>query len=297
MDAAERRRAVESAASILKQYDVDHESAEKMASSLLKHEKHGDYDEVRDGLALAALLTAEMRNVNPDRHLILEYSEATLPPQPTARTPESLAGYETYLRSRNCTFERVAILSGNIGYFKLNSFPSPSVCRKAAENAMASLNSAHLIVFDLRENRGGDPAMVMMLAAYLFDHPEYMYNPRENTTERSWTQPIRGNKLADKPVFILTSPSTASAAEQFSYDLKMLKRGTIVGERTAGAAHSGVWHRIDDHFGMGVPETKAINPYSTTDWAEVGVDPDVQIKAVDALETALRLALGTQRRK
>jgi hypothetical protein len=34
---------------------------------------------------------------------------------------------------------------------------------------------------------GGSPDMVMLIAAYLFDHPEYMYNPGENTMERSWS--------------------------------------------------------------------------------------------------------------
>jgi len=163
---------------------------------------------------------------------------------------------------------------------------------------MDSVNSTRAIIFDLRENRGGDPAMVMLLAAYLFDHPEYMYNPRENTTEQNWTRsPVSGNKLADKPVFILTSRSTASAAEHFTYDLKMLRRATIVGEKTAGAAHSGVWHRIDDHFGMGVPETKAINPFSTADWAEVSTEPDVQVQSADALQTAVRLARATIRKR
>jgi C-terminal processing protease CtpA/Prc len=70
----------------------------------------------------------------------------------------------------------------------------------------------------------------------------------------------------------------------------MLKRITLVGETTGGAAHSGVWHRIDDHFGMGVPQTKAINPFSKSDWAEVGVEPDVKVRAGDALETAVKLA-------
>src|SRR6201985_3330105 len=99
---------------------------------------------------------------------------------------------------------------------------------------MASLSHADAILFDLRDNRGGFPEMVMLIAAYLFDHPEYMYNPRENTTERSWTvSPVPGNRLADKPVYVLTSGRTASAAEHFSYDLKMLKRATLVGERTA----------------------------------------------------------------
>ena len=70
----------------------------------------------------------------------------------------------------------------------------------------------------------------------------------------------------------------------------MLKRITLVGETTGGAAHSGVWHRIDDHFGMGVPQTKAINPFSKSDWAEVGVELDVKVRAGDALETAVKLA-------
>jgi len=70
----------------------------------------------------------------------------------------------------------------------------------------------------------------------------------------------------------------------------MLKRATLIGETTAGAAHSSVFHRLDDHFGMGIPEVKAINPYSANDWAEVGVEPDVKASAANALEVALNLA-------
>ena len=131
----------------------------------------------------------------------------------------------------------------------------------------------------------------MLIAAYLFDHPEYMYNPRENTTERSWTlSPVPGNRLADKPAYVLTSARTFSGAEHFSYDLKMLKRATLVGETTGGGAHSGVFHRIDANFGMGIPEARPINPFSKADWAEIGVEPDVKVKAEDALETAQKLA-------
>ena len=60
---------------------------------------------------------------------------------------------------------------------------------------MASLNKADAIIFDLRENRTGYPSMVMLIAAYLFNHPEYMYNPREDTTEQSWTRsPVPGKQ-------------------------------------------------------------------------------------------------------
>jgi C-terminal processing protease CtpA/Prc len=158
---------------------------------------------------------------------------------------------------------------------------------------MASLNHADAIIFDLRDNVGGTESMVSLIASYLFDHPEYMYSPRGAPTEDSWTRsPVPGNRLADKPVYVLTSPTTWSAAEQFSYDLKMLKRATLIGETTRGGAHAGAFHRIDDHFGMGIPEEKAINPFAKADWEGVGVTPDVKVKAADALETAKKLAEG-----
>jgi C-terminal processing protease CtpA/Prc len=77
----------------------------------------------------------------------------------------------------------------------------------------------------------------------------------------------------------------------------MLKRATLVGETTGGAAHAGVFRRIDDHFGIGIPEVKVINPFSTVDWAGVGVEPDVKVKAADALETAEKLAESKLRKK
>jgi C-terminal processing protease CtpA/Prc len=195
------------------------------------------------------------------------------------------------LERENCTFESVKILPRNIGYLKLNSFPDVSICRSIAVAAMASLNHADAIIFDLRDNRGGYAEMVMLISAYLFDHPEYMYDPRESPTEKSWTRsPVAGNRLADKPLYLLTSGTTWSAAEQFSYDLKMLKRATLVGERTRGGAHAGVFYRIDDHFGMGIPEVKAVNPFSKADWEGVGIEPDLKVKAADALEAAERLA-------
>ena len=298
LDAAERQRVIDEAVAILKKYYIERDDAQKMADALLAHEKSGDEDAVTDGAAFAALLTRQMRDVRPDRHLTLDYSQAPLPQHPTGPAPEGLARYREAMEQQDCTFERVEFLPHNIGYLKLNSFPDVSVCQQTAAAAMASLNHADAIILDLRDNRGGEPAMVALMAAYLFDHPEYWYNPRENTTEQSWTHsPVPANRLADKPVYLLTSARTYSGAEQFSYDLKMLKRATLVGETTGGGAHSGVWHRIDDHFGMGIPETKAINPFSKNDWAEIGVEPDVKVKAADALVTAEKLAASKLQKK
>ena len=297
MDATQRHRVIHAAVANLNQYYAYPEIARKTSDALLAHEKNGDYDTVKEGRAFAVLLTKQMRDASQDMHLDLIYSQNPLPERLGEPTAENAARYRKAMEEANCTLERAEILPHQIGYVKLNSFPDIAVCEATARAAMNRLNDADAIIFDLRENRGGDPDMVMLLASYLFDHPEYMYSPRENTTQQSWTHsPVLGNKLADKPVYILTSGLTASAAEHFSYDLKMLKRATLVGETTSGAAHSGVFHRIDEHFGMGIPEAKPINPFSKSDWAVVGVEPDVKVKAANALETAVKLAQAKLRK-
>jgi hypothetical protein len=289
-DKAECERVIEAAVANLKEHYIDPAIAQKMEEALLSHENAGDYDTITDGAAFATLLTRQLRDVSHDMHLEVVYSKTPLPERSTGPSPERFALYRKAMEQHNCTFEKVEITTHNIGYLKLNSFPDPSICESTAKTAMASLNHADALIFDLRDNRGGYPSMVMLIAAYLFDHPEYMYNPGD-MTERSWTQsPVPGNRLADKPVYVLTSARTFSGAEHFSYDLKMLKRATLVGETTGGATDVGVFHRIDDHFGMGIRETRAINPYAEPDWAVTGVGPDVKVKAADALQTAMKLA-------
>ena len=57
-----------------------------------------------------------------------------------------------------------------------------------------------------------------------------------------------GKRLAAAPAFVLTSSRTFTGAEEFSYNLKNLKRATIVGETTGGGAHPVRGERIDDRF-------------------------------------------------
>lgn len=62
---------------------------------------------------------------------------------------------------------------------------------------------------------------------------------------------------------------------------------------TGGGAHPTMGQRVDDHFMIGVPFARAINPISKTNWEGTGVTPDVAVPAADALTTARRLAAET----
>ena len=144
---------------------------------------------------------------------------------------------------------------------------------------MAAVNNADALIIDLRDNGGGMGETALQIAGYLFDRPAFLFDPRPHSPVPSHTaSPIAGNTLADKAVYVLTSSRTQSAAEYFVYNLKMLKRVTIVGERTAGAMHAGAFHRIDDHFGMGIQETPPPdNPYPVKGWEVIGIEPDVAV--------------------
>jgi Peptidase family S41 len=291
VDPAERQLVIDRAAANLKQYYFDHDVALKTADALLAQEKDGDDATATQGAAFAALLTAQMRQASHDMHLVVEYSLNPLPAGPPVQTAEGLARFREAMLQQRCMIRKAELLPRNIGYLKLDFFPDASICGDEISKAMMSLSHADAVIFDLRDSTGGFPETVSLVASYLFDHPEYMYSPRGAPTVDSWTRsPVAGSALADKPVYVLTSSSTWSGAEQFSYDLKMLKRATLVGETTRGGAHAGVFHRIDDHFGMGIPEERGVDPFGKTDWEGTGVEPDVKVKAADALDTAVRLA-------
>ncbi|HEX3821463.1 MAG TPA: S41 family peptidase [Candidatus Sulfotelmatobacter sp.] len=293
LDAPSRHRVIAGAIANLNQYYVYPEVADKMSHVLLANEASGEDNATTDGPSLADLLTRQMRDISHDKHLAVIYSQVRTPDE-SGPTPGDLVRYRSDMLANNCTFEKIEVLPHNIGYLKLNSFPNPSICQSTAASAMDRLSKTDAIIFDLRTNHGGDPKMVAFIASYLFARPTHLndlYNRARNTTQESWTiSPIPGNELADKPAFVLTSPSTFSGAEEFAYDLKMLKRATIVGETTAGGSHMASRYRIDDHFMMMLPDTRPINPISKTDWEGSGVEPDVKVNASDALVMAEKLA-------
>lgn len=289
LDSGKRHQVVISVAQYLKEHYSDPNTGQRAADALVAHEKNGDDDGAKATADLAKVLTAQIREATDDHDVELLYRERPIPERPPGPPPAIPAAMREQMLKANCGFDKVNLLPHNIGYIKLSAFPPTSVCADTAMTALARVNDADAVIFDLRDNRGGMD-LGKLLASNLFDHPEYWYSPIENTTRDSWTTPVAGSKLAHKPVYVLTSSQTISAAEQFTYNLKMLKRATIVGETTAGGAHAANFHAVGNNFYLGTVDVKSINPYSKYDWNDTGIEPDVKVSAADALTTAQRLA-------
>jgi len=295
IDAATRTRAIDGAIKNLNEFYVFPDTAKKMEDSVRSHQKRGDYDAISDGNALASRLTDDFQAISHDKHLHVNYSAVKMPDRHTDAkpSPDEVAEQRKEMEKMNCGFEKVEHLSGNVGYVKFDFFADPDVCGPTAVAAMNFLANVDAIIFDLRENGGGDPKMVAFISSYLFDEPTHLndlWERKGDVTHQYWTLPyVPGKRLGGKPVYVLTSHDTFSGGEEFCYNLKNLKRATLIGETTGGGAHPVSGHRIDDHFMIGVPFARAINPISKTNWEGTGVEPDVKVPAADALTTAQKL--------
>lgn len=297
IDAAERQRVIDGAIARLDEYYVFPDVAKRMGDSLHARLGRGAYDSDDNGVIFALALNDELRAISHDKHLRVDFSPHPLPPQPASpplRTPEMIARQQAQMDAMNCGFVKAETLPDNVGYLKFNMFADPELCGATASAAMSFLAGTRALIIDMRENGGGSPAMVTYIASYLFPkrtHLNDLWNRKSGETEEFWTKDsLPGRKFGgEKPVYVLTSSRTFSGAEEFSYDLKTQKRATIVGETTGGGAHPVAGRRIDEHFIIGVPGARAINPVTHTNWEGVGVEPDVKVPAADALATAQKL--------
>jgi len=298
IDAATRTRVIDGTIAKLNEFYVFPEMAKKMEDAVRARQKRSEYDSVTDGDAFAKMLTEQFQDVSHDKHLHVDFSPARIPEMPETPSgpppPEAVARYRQQMERMNCGFDKVEVLSGNIGYLKFDMFADPEICGPTAVAAMNFLANVNAIIIDLRENGGGDPKMIALVSTYLFPQPTHLndlWERKGDTTQQYWTLPyVPGKRLDAKPAYVLTSKQTFSGAEEFSYNLKNLKRATLVGETTGGGAHPVSGHRIDDHFMIGVPFARAINPISKTNWEGTGVEPDVKVAAAEALATAQKLA-------
>lgn len=82
-----------------------------------------------------------------------------------------------------------------------------------------------------------------------------------------------GRFKRDFPLFVLTGPDTASAAELFAYALQSYGKARTVGQGTAGMAHLVGAKAINEYFVGRFSTYRHTNPVTHTDWEGEGVTP------------------------
>ena len=247
---------------------------------------------VTSSRTFAELLTTQLQEVSKDKHLRVRFSYDAIPDHaPDQPSAQEIEQFRAYNRTMNYGFEKVERLAGNIGYIDLHGFMDPEQGGDTVAAAMALLSNTDAMIIDLRQNGGGFPEMVQLICSYFFEgdpvHLNDLYFRPDDSTRQYWTLPhVPGKCFIGKDVYILTSHRTFSGAEEFSYNMKNLKRATLVGETTGGGAHPGGSQRLNANFSVFLPVGRAINPITKTNWEGTGVTPHVACTAEQALKTA-----------
>jgi retinol-binding protein 3 len=266
------------------------ENLAKIEASLDALAKSPEFVEATDSKAVAALLSAELQL--HDKHFAVQWRSAAQ--RAVNATPSE--DWFSKLERKNFGFKRVEILEGNVGYLEFWGFANLSErSRGTVGHMMGLLSGVDALIIDLRHNGGGNAEMVQLLSSYLLadkTHLNSFYSRDTGATTEFWTLDGVGSKFApDLPLFLLTGAATFSAAEEFAYNLKHLKRATLVGETTKGGANPWRYVELLDGFRAAIPVAKAINPITKTNWEAVGVRPHVAIAAEQAFNEAYILAL------
>lgn len=289
---AEQVEVIRAAADLIEARYVDPPKAREIAAAM--RGSTGRWRETLGGEAFAAAVTDLLRTLSGDGHLGLSFSPDSIPEEQGEAVFAASEMERWYGPQLNHGIERIERLADNIMLLDLRVFPPPAMAGDVFAAAMALVAQGDALIIDLRRN-GGGAETANLLTGYLLEGGSPLsgtYN-RPTDTHTHATSPVwvPGRRFGTtKPLFILTSSKTFSAAEALAYDLQALKRAVIVGEVTGGGAHPFEYRRVHPHFAVDLPEGRSINPITGSNWQDVGVQPDVRVPADEALAKALELS-------
>lgn len=298
IDSATRGAVVRSLGEELRKTYVFADVADRVSKELSSKERARAYEGAKTARAFAEMLNADLQELGKDRHFRITYAPDFVAPaaDDAALTAERLSELKVRAEQTGYGIRRVSRLPGNIGYLDVTGFGTPEFVAPAYEAAMQLLAGSDAIIVDLRDNGGGDPQSVVQLASHFFAagdarHLNSIYTRPTDTTREYWTDRSVATRFTG-PVFLVTSSRTFSGGEGFAYELQTQKRATVIGETTGGGANPGGTVKLAGGFAAFIPNGRAINPVTGTNWEHVGVKPDVQVGAQEALANAYEAALA-----
>ena len=255
----------------------------------LKHKlTKNEFNEISDWYSFIRIINATMRNVSGDMYLdIIETKPFFILEK--AQYKNELAFNE------NFGIHNVNILSGNVGYMKLNHFYQHPEAEKEVSLTLKKLSKVDALIIDLRDAEGDSISLAQYLMSFFVEEDTILSEVLYDKQNKRKILRVIENNGNDKfkhnfPVYILTSSFLSSSWEFFSYSLKHLGKAVIVGEETMGVAYVMQKQKINDYISLNIPIAIPLHPTTNTNWAEMGVIPDLHTTAKLSLDAAHKLA-------
>jgi hypothetical protein len=234
---------------------------------------------IKDEKTLESAVNMFLQQATSDGHLRFYYDKKKynlfLKPQEEIRKGEA----EQFSKI-NFGLQKIEILPGNIGYIKINKFQNLNDVIQTAAGAMEFIRNADAIIFDLRNNGGGDGRTGKLFLDYFV---------KDTSSSRLPDLPLpQSFKLfqEDVQLCVLIGKGTFSAAEGFTKDVLAHKRGIAIGEQTKGGGNSGGSVPLYDGFLVFLPTEVA-----SSEIEGKGITPSIAVNERDALIKAQEIIL------
>lgn len=197
----------------------------------------------------------------------------------------------------------------NVGYLKINAMTGFSTASEesddltqvtsALENinaildeALTELAESQGLIIDIRENGGGNDYISLAIASRFAEteYTAYKKYAREGegyTTARSViVKPSEYVNYQNKPIVLLVSTNTASAAEVFSLSMSQLDNVKLVGEVTQGIFSDILSWNLPGGHTLGLSNELYVTPED--EWLEgIGVGVDIPVEYFSKTDRAL----------
>jgi hypothetical protein len=253
---------------------------------------------VTDARQLARLINADLERVGKDKHLSFEYNPEQAAMFAAARrdTAPDNSGYERIVRTRNHGIMELKVLPGNVRYMDYRGFDWIGPESAAAlDTAMNFLAGGDAIIIDIRRNGGGSPAAVQHITSHFMEAGKplmtFHMNGRASPDTTATLAELKAPRMIGRPLYVLTSGASASAAEEFAGHVGGYKLGELVGENTAGAGFRNQMLPVAGEFVISVSVGRAVLAATGKDWEAVGHAPTIATPVAGALEAAQSHAL------
>ncbi|MCB9282907.1 MAG: S41 family peptidase [Lewinellaceae bacterium] len=178
------------------------------------------------------------------------------------------------------------MLGPDIGYVYIQNFSTDGgPAKKDIEKMLAALKDTKGLVLDIRANSGGFDPLAQYIAGRFADSRRlYMTYRKRNGPDRSdFTAPVEwyveptGDFQYTKPVVLLTTRATASAAETFTLAMRELPNVTQVGDTSSGAFSDAIMRELYNGwmFTLSIGDYRAANGQS---YEGIGLTPDILVQ-------------------
>lgn len=291
LDTKEKNAVVSAIKTHIEESYIDLDLSKKMIVELDKNLKSNKYEKITSPVEFSKTVTEDLQSISKDLHLKVRFEPERIAQEKLVISEEKQLAMEKrtalQMAEINYGFTEVKILDGNIGYLNLSQFADIKYAEETATATMNFLSNTNAIIIDLRSNGGGVPSMMQLLSSYfLAEKPVLLsdfYERKTNTKTQLYSfENVNGKRRANKPLYILTSKHTFSAAEAFTYTLKHLDKAIVIGEITKGGANRTKRINLNDDFTISLSYIQSIHPVTKTNWEGKGVEPNIKINEKDA---------------